>query len=527
MKTKLFAAACLLIASTFAVQPSFAQCSDSDPSSPVGITPTLVLGNPDLCAGGIRIDPPASGTYALDAFGNTVTVTLSSGPCGQVMTWSVSSGIVIDHVIAKGGPNANDYDYTGEDPRPSTDGNLHCPVTSSGMYAAFSHIDFCFHYRLDVSKTAEAEFTRTYDWTVDKTCDGPNPLILAEGQAFNYPFSWTASATSTDSDFQVSGTISIENNTPYAATITSIDDVLTGGIVATADCGVAFPYVLASGATLNCTYSADLPGASNGTNTVTVVTSTPLVEGGSATADYVFGDPTSEVDECATVTDDCTSPTTVCASSAPVTHTYTCPVGPYDVCGPHTYTNTASFTTNDQGVTGGDNCVVDVDVRCNGEGCTLTPGYWKTHSEFGPAPYDDNWAQLPNGASTVFFLSGKTYYEVLWTPPLGNAYYILAHAYIAAELNLLNGASSTPEVDAAIAWATNIFSTKNPNQITGPLRAQALSYATLLDNYNNGLIGPGHCSEEGSAGAPQGAPVAPNAAPALEPSTWGQIKNRF
>ena len=26
------------------------------------------------------------------------------------------------------------------------------------------------------------------------------------------------------------------------------------------------------------------------------------------------------------------------------------------------------------------------------QGCTLTQGYWKTHSENGPAPYDDNWA---------------------------------------------------------------------------------------------------------------------------------------
>ena len=62
-------------------------------------------------------------------------------------------------------------------------------------------------------------------------------------------------------------------------------------------------------------------------------------------------------------------------------------------------------------------------------GCTLTSGYWKTHSEFGPAPYNDTWAQLPNGASTTFFLSGKTYYQVLWTPAfMGNSYYILAHA---------------------------------------------------------------------------------------------------
>ncbi len=45
---------------------------------------------------------------------------------------------------------------------------------------------------------------------------------------------------------------------------------------------------------------------------------------------------------------------------------------------------------------------------CN-QGCTLTPGYWKTHSRRGPAPYDDTWAQLgPSQETKAFFLSGKT-----------------------------------------------------------------------------------------------------------------------
>ena len=129
-------------------------------------------------------------------------------------------------------------------------------------------------------------------------------------------------------------------------------------------------------------------------------------------------------------------------------------------------------------------------------GCTRTPGYWKTHSVFGPAGSDPTWAQLPSGASTIFFLSGKTYYAVLWTPPQGNAYYILAHAYIATKLNLLNGTASTPEVNAAMAWATTFFGANTPTTILSRRgRAAAISFAGILDGYNNGLTGPGHCGD--------------------------------
>ena len=130
-------------------------------------------------------------------------------------------------------------------------------------------------------------------------------------------------------------------------------------------------------------------------------------------------------------------------------------------------------------------------------GCTLTPGYWKTHSEYGPAPYDDTWAQMPNGADTPFFLSGQTYYEALWTSPSGNAYYILAHAYIAAELNFLNGADPSA-AEAAFDAATVLFSTYTPAQIAAlkgnsHVRQEFIALAGILDAYNNGLIGPGHC----------------------------------
>ena len=84
-------------------------------------------------------------------------------------------------------------------------------------------------------------------------------------------------------------------------------------------------------------------------------------------------------------------------------------------------------------------------------GCTLTLGYWKTHSELGPAPYDDNWANLPSGASTELDSSGHTWYEVFWTPPKGgNPWYQLAHQWMAATLNVLNGAGTPPEVADAL-----------------------------------------------------------------------------
>jgi len=140
----------------------------------------------------------------------------------------------------------------------------------------------------------------------------------------------------------------------------------------------------------------------------------------------------------------------------------------------------------------------DIEPTPPGGGCTLTPGYWKTHSIYGPAPYDDTWALLlPSAETSPFFLSGNTYFNVLNTSPAGNAYYILSFQYIAAELNFLNGADPSA-AQAAFDAATLLFQTYTPAQIavlrgSSALRQQFVNLGTILDNYNNGLIGPGHC----------------------------------
>ncbi len=126
-------------------------------------------------------------------------------------------------------------------------------------------------------------------------------------------------------------------------------------------------------------------------------------------------------------------------------------------------------------------------------GCSLTPGYWKTHSINGPAPYDDIWAQI--GETTPFFSSGTSWYGALWTEPKGNPYWILAHAYIAAHLNDLNDADFTV-AQAAFDAATTLFENNTPadaGALKGAAKAEWTNLATILDNYNNGLIGPGHC----------------------------------
>ncbi|MGB6874169.1 MAG: hypothetical protein WBE46_08600, partial [Dehalococcoidia bacterium] len=138
----------------------------------------------------------------------------------------------------------------------------------------------------------------------------------------------------------------------------------------------------------------------------------------------------------------------------------------------------------------------EVTVETEEPVCPLSPGYWKTHSRYGPAPYDDTWALIkPDGEDTIFFLSGKTYYRVMWTPAsAGNAYYILAFQYIAAELNFLNGAFIPAEVQVAFDEATALFEKYTPYQVGSWRRSnqkeikEFLRLAEILDDYNNGRL---------------------------------------
>jgi hypothetical protein len=371
-------------------------------------------------------------------------------------------------------------------------------------------------YALGVSKDADTSFTRTYEWTIDKSSEAPTELTLNPGEPYDYPYDVTVDlAGHTDSAFAATGNIHVTNPAPMSATLNSVDDVISGGITADVDCGVTFPYTLVAAGTLDCTYSADLVDDSAQTNTASATLQNydydfedpPAASGttdfsGTASVDFTGAD-VAEVDECIDVTDTYAGALgTVCVGDAlPKTFSYTRTIQPTEEdCAGLVIDNTASFETNDTSTTGSDDWEVIVTVPCE-QGCTLTQGYWKTHSIHGPAKKTDPTWDLVGGPDTTFFLSGKTWYEVFWTAPKGNAYYILAHQYEAAKLNILSGASSTTAVDNAIAWAENFFNTYTPTNWPKGLKNVIVQNAGILGSYNEGTTGPGHCDEDSLASA--------------------------
>ncbi|MBN1560813.1 T9SS type A sorting domain-containing protein [candidate division KSB1 bacterium] len=380
-------------------------------------------------------------------------------------------------------------------------------ITTEGPSASAKVTVNCFS--LGVIKDANTSFKRTYNWTIDKSAD-QSSLTLSVGQQFTgVNYSVLVSATSMDNDWRVNGTITITNPAPIAATINSVSDVVSVDIAAIANFGVTFPYTLTADGTLTGTYSASLPNATSRTNTATATLQNysypdetkigTTIFSGTAAVDFSAAT-INHVDECVDVSDTYKgSLGTHCyADGASKTFTYSRDIGPYSACGDYTVDNTASFVTsdddNDSNVEGSDSYTITVHVPCAG-GCTRTFGYWKTHSSHGPAPEDDVWGGMEDDP---FFLSGQTYYQVLRTPPAGNVYYNLAHQYIAAELNFMAGASDAA-VKTTFAAATALFNTYTPASTAG-LKGKAKSdwtnLASILDKYNNGLTGPGHCDED-------------------------------
>ena len=121
-------------------------------------------------------------------------------------------------------------------------------------------------------------------------------------------------------------------------------------------------------------------------------------------------------------------------------------------------------------------------------GCTFGQGHWSnTPGVVWPAPYDRN---------ATFFLSGQTWQQVLDTPVGGNAYYNLAHQYIAAVLNVANGACDPSGVEDTIDLATAWFEANTPAACTpGPSCGLQVTWAGILESYNSGTYpgGPSAC----------------------------------
>jgi Flp pilus assembly protein TadG len=138
-----------------------------------------------------------------------------------------------------------------------------------------------------VTKDATTAYTRTYDWTITKEKDGEYSAFA--GGSVTHPYTVSVDQTLTESDFAVSGTITVQNPNPNAAMSVTVSDSV-GGTDATLSCGGTLTVPASSSAT--CGYTASLAAKTNGTNTATVtLNSAPFA----ATAPYAFGEPTKTV----------------------------------------------------------------------------------------------------------------------------------------------------------------------------------------------------------------------------------------
>ena len=118
--------------------------------------------------------------------------------------------------------------------------------------------------------------------------------------------------------------------------------------------------------------------------------------------------------------------------------------------------------------------------------CTFTQGYWKNHPEAWPV------GSLTLG--TVTYTAAQLML-IFNQPAAGNGMISLAHQLIATKLNIAQGATAPAGVLAAIASADALIG----GLVVPPIGAGSLSPAstsaltTTLDNFNQGITGPGHC----------------------------------
>jgi hypothetical protein len=213
-----------------------------------------------------------------DDLTNTISIfnVVVDGGEGKQFDWSSTLGL--DAVIVKGGPDANAYVYTPE------------AFAGSGLVApggaAVSHIEFCYDYNLQATKTANAEYTRTYTWEITKDFDATYNKFIGD-PATKHDYKVSVDQTVTDSPYTVSGTITVTNPTPYTVEFEVSDSV--GGTPAIVNCP---KYTLnAGGDSTICTYSVELGSPTDGTNIATIISKNPDVEGTTASDDYAFGAP--------------------------------------------------------------------------------------------------------------------------------------------------------------------------------------------------------------------------------------------
>ena len=199
---------------------------------------------------------------------------------------------------------------------------LHYDGTLDGN-TQFVISDYCpgVQENLDVSKTVVTSYEREHFWDIKKEVvteegyeiDDIAKIWLYIDGTGDETATWTIDVTYEgyeDSNFNVSGVITIENTGKLDAVIESIVDTIffvpedyssENLALVEIECDVKFPYELKVGETLTCNYSFDFAGkTAYADNTITVTTERDVY---SATEPIIWGDPTVEINKTVNIKD--------------------------------------------------------------------------------------------------------------------------------------------------------------------------------------------------------------------------------
>ncbi len=137
-----------------------------------------------------------------------------------------------------------------------------------------------------------------------------------------------------------------------------------------------------------------------------------------------------------------------------------------------------------------------------GNNCTYTQGYYKNHESYTASVLSSNPSTTYINASGLLMIGAYTLsaaqVDAILGTPVGKGYNSggvvfskdqlgMIHQLITAELNIAGGASPT-SISATIAAANAGYTTASKSQLS--------AWTTALDNFNEGITGPGHCGDQ-------------------------------
>ncbi|RKX28319.1 MAG: hypothetical protein DRP47_04575 [Candidatus Zixiibacteriota bacterium] len=135
--------------------------------------------------------------------------------------------------------------------------------------------------------------------------------------------------------------------------------------------------------------------------------------------------------------------------------------------------------------------------------CTRTIGFWKTHAGFGPqadvvTPLLTIWLGALGGVNSIEVSDATIAHDILVMKTYGKPSNGITKLYaqlLAAKLNAASDAD-TGDIDDAIEAADEFLADHNWeawDELSKKTKKDVLKLKSMFDDYNNGIIGPGHC----------------------------------